>query len=288
MSNIDLHIHTNASDGTLSPKDLINLAIKKNMKAIAITDHDTISGLKEALEYSKNKNIEVIPGVEISCEDNNLNIHNIHILGLFINYKNKKLNLLLEKLKQSRIKQKKEIIKKLNKLDFDITFDELKKEVGDSFGRPHIAKILVKKGIFSNTQNVFEELIDEGKRAYVKQKQASIKEAINTIKNSKGISILAHPAIYGLNNYKKIINRFINLGGQGLEVNYPYDKVYTLSTKLTSKLNLEFRKIVKNKNLLISGGTDFHGGYGRPIEIGDYGINKKELQKLKESITLIK
>ena len=210
MFKIDLHMHTTASDGALSSKEIINLAIQKDMKAIAITDHNSISGIKEALEYSKDKDIEVVPGIEIRCKFEDC--PEVHIIGLFIDYKN-------------------------------------------------------------------EVLLD-----LLNQKNISIKQVIEIIKNTGGISILAHPGVY-LNKSEKIINEFILFGGQGIEVNYPYDKVYGLNRELSDLRNIGFKKIAKERNLLSSGGSDFHGS-GRDSEIGEQGINDEEFIKLKQNIQL--
>ena len=133
MKRIDLHVHTSASDGDLKPEELVDLAVRNNLSAIAITDHDTISGVKEAIKYSLDKNIKIIGGVELSCFDENFTSFDIHLLGLFIDLKNEDFNKFLNIQKEARKNQKKAIIEKLNKLGYKISFDELKKEVGDSF-----------------------------------------------------------------------------------------------------------------------------------------------------------
>jgi len=216
MKKIDLQIHTTASDGSLSPKEVIDLAIKKGMKAIAITDHDTLSGIPEALEYAKEKNIEVIPGVEISCHEKDYKVA-IDVLGLFIDYRNKELNRFLEKIR--------------------------------------------------------EEVVN------VPRKKASIKEAVDSIKTAGGIPILAHPGRYS-NESMKIMEKFIEDGGMGIEAYYPYDKILGLK----KDVNPIFKRITQEKNLLISGGSDFHD-FERGSEIGDAGIDEKEFDILKRSIS---
>ncbi|MBS3072632.1 PHP domain-containing protein [Candidatus Pacearchaeota archaeon] len=277
MKKIDLQIHTNFSDGVFSPKEIVDLAIKNKMKAIAITDHDTISGLKEAIEYSKDKNLEFVPGVEFSCHEE-FYTQTIDVLGLFINHKNEELNEFIKKCQGDRIKEKKEIIKKLNNLGYEITFDELLKESGDSLGRPVIGKILVSKypNEFSNVDDVFKKLIGEGKPAFVPRQKTSIKQAINIIKRSGGISILAHPGRYG-NFVFEIIGKFEKDGGNGMEVDYPYNKILGTGNEINDKL----RVVAKEKNLLISGGSDFHD-FERGSLIGDAGLTETEFDKLKD------
>ena len=123
MKKIDLHLHTTASDGTLSPKEIVDYAIKKDMKAIAITDHDSIAGVKEALEYSKDKKLIVVPGVEMGCDNSEFGDYEIHIVGLFIDYNNKELNKFLKQVENWSEEQKAQIIEKLNKLGYEISLE---------------------------------------------------------------------------------------------------------------------------------------------------------------------
>lgn len=285
MSKIDLHIHTTASDGEYSPKEVIELAIQKNMETIAITDHDTISGLNEALEYSKNKKIRVVKGVEIGCDEPKLELSDIHILGLFIDSKNKDLNDLLNWLGKNRLEQKKQIIQNLQDLGYNITFQELERETRDSFGRPHIAKILMRKyPRFKDVEQVFNELLANGKKAYVKQEKCNIKKVIETINLAGGISILAHPGIYS-DKTSLLLNKFVVEGGNGIEVYYPYYKIYDFSAEFSNKLFMHFKKIAESKNLLITGGSDFHR-ISRKSEIGDEGINEAEMKKILAHLSL--
>lgn len=210
MKKIDLHVHTNASfDGDFSPKQIINLALKKHLRIIAITDHNSLDGIDGALEYARNKKIKIIPGVEISCKGESLFWNDIHILGLFIDHKN----------------------------------------------------INLKKSLY---------------------RKPSVKGAIEVIRNSRGISILAHPGIY-LKKIDEVINKFIECGGDGLEINYPHEKLYGFSEEKSKFLREKLRKIVKEKNLLISGGSDFHGS-ARNIQIGECGLDEEDFEKLKGKI----
>ena len=277
MKKIDLQTHTTASDGILSPKQLVDLAIKKGMKAIAITDHDTIAGISEAINHALDKNIEIVPGVEISCREEEFK-PTIDVIGLFINYKNKELNNFLERFRNERINEKKEMIKKLNNLGYEITFNELIEESGDSIGRPTIARILIRKypEKFSSIEDVFSQLIGDGKKAFVSRKKSSMEEAINIIKTAGGIPILAHPGRY-FNNALKIIEKFVLLKGAGIEIDYPYEKLL----KLDFDLRPIFKKIAIEKGLFVSGGSDFHD-FERGVEIGESGIDEAEFLKLKQ------
>ena len=170
---IDLHIHTNKSDGVLSPEEVVDIAIEKGIKAIAITDHDVVDGVSEAIEHAKGKSIDIIPGIEIGCDESDNGFKEIHVIGLFVDYKNKDLIRFTEEIKNQRRNQKREMINKLNKLGYAISFDEVAKSVKGAFGRPHISKMLIKKypDQFSSIQEVFGKLVGVGKPAYVDRKK---------------------------------------------------------------------------------------------------------------------
>ena len=151
---IDLHIHTSASDGTYSPQEIVDLAKKQGLKAIAITDHDTIEGNKDAIEAGMKKGMEVIPGVEISVEWNK---KPVHILGYYINWKNEKLSMELQKLIKFREERNPQIIKKLNLLGLSISYDDVKMRAGEgTIGRPHFAQVLIEKGYVKNEDEAID------------------------------------------------------------------------------------------------------------------------------------
>lgn len=275
---IDLHIHTTASDGKLTPTELIDLAIKRGIKAIAITDHNNINGIEEAVKYSQGKNIEFIPGIEFSANQGELD-KEIHIVGLFIDYDNGGMIKLIERQREFGIIASKRIIKRLNELNYEITFEECVNEnKRETFGRPIIAQILMRKySQFKDRKQVFNELLGKEGKAFFKNESASIEEIINAVHASRGIVILAHPAY--LNNAEAVIKEFIKLRGDGLEVEYSYDSFGEEGQKLKEK----FRKIAEENNLIISGGTDFHEKTEK-ADLGDFGISELEYQKMKEYV----
>jgi 3',5'-nucleoside bisphosphate phosphatase len=282
---IDLHCHTLASDGESTAEDIVELAIKKGLKAIAITDHDSVGSLKIAIEFSKGKGIEVVPGIEVSCDDPLHRFDKIDMLGLFVDYNNKSLLKLIEHINKKRDENKRQIIKRLNNLGFEIDFDEVKKTVKGTFGRPHIAKFLLKKypDRFSSVRDVFDNYIGEGKEAFVETNdRASIKDAIKIIKEANGVSILAHPGIYPKEFSVELINSFIGLGGNGIETYYPYH-IICPDLKINETGNNEminfYRDIAKSKHILESGGGDHHGNY-RPT-LGALDIPYFVLERLK-------
>ncbi len=282
---VDLHLHTNASDGDLSSEGLVDLAISRGLKAMAITDHDTVDGIRTALDYSAKNDIEVIPGIEISCKEKERGFDEVHVLGLFIDSKNKSLLEMTQRIKQNRIEQKKQIIGKLNELGFDIDFSEVKDSVKFSFGRPHIAAVLLKNypDRFDSIQDVFDQYLKVGKPAYIGIREITrIADAIKIIKESGGIPILAHPGVFRQEDSLELIDYFLGLGGKGIETYYPYDKVYSISPEDSNKRINFYNKVAKEKNLLVSGGSDYHGSI-RPTDLGEIEIPYSVVEKLREA-----
>lgn len=279
---IDLHMHSTHSDGKLTPEELVDLAIEKQISAIAITDHEIISGNIKAQEYARSKNIEIVSGIEIGADDANLNLFDIHIVGLFVDSKNKELNDLINHCLKAREIQKKKIIEKLNELGYEITFKELQNEAGNlNYGRPHIARILMKKypNKFKDNNEIYDKLLANPNTAYIRQEKKTIKEVIDIIHNANGIAILAHPGFY--KNKKEVILKFLELNGDGIEVNYAYEN--DMSKEKAQKTRNEIKVIIKNKNIIISGGTDFHDPKIH-CEIGSFGIEKQEFELMKNYI----
>lgn len=255
-------MHTNASDGEFSPEKVVDKALRKGLRAIAITDHDTVDGIKRAEDHAKN--IEIVPGIEISCDEEKRGYKEVHMLGLLIDHKNKDLIKFCEDVKIIRINQKKEMIEKLQNLGYEINFEEVKNIVGSSFGRPHIAKILMEKypEEFFSIPDVFDKYLGVGKPAFVERKnKVDLKGGIDIVKKAKGIPILAHPGVYA-SDADEIIHIFKELGGEGIETYYPYHIVcpqLNIDEKENMKLIKNFQDLAKSLNLIESGGNDFHG-----------------------------
>ena len=218
MPKIDLHIHTNASDGKLSPKELVDWAIEKKVPAIAITDHNLVSGCNCAMEYVEGKDLEVVPGIEITTTPPE-GAKELHIVGLFIDLENEKILAISEKLKEYSINAAKEVIENLNDLGYKISFEELlEKSDGNYFGRPIMAEILMEKypDEFPEREKVFDELLGQNGKAFVKPRGLGVEESINIIHGAGGIAIVAHPWYLG-GNIEKILKNFSELGGDGIE-----------------------------------------------------------------------
>ena len=284
----DLKCHTVASDGENTPEQLVDIAIEKKLSAIAITDHDSLDSLEPAIKYSKGKNIEIVPGVELSCDDPLFNYDKIDVLGLLIDFRNKGLNDLMGHIKNKREENKKLIIEKLKNLGYEIKYEDVKKTVEGTFGRPHIAKYLFKKypNKFTSVKDVFDKLIGHGKKAYLDTKgRVSIKDGIKIIQNSGGVAILAHPGVYPKEDSVKLIDYFISNGGDGIETYYPYHIIcpdLNIDEKGNEELIRFYKKNAKSKKVLESGGNDHHGNYR--FTLGEVKIPESVLENLKRKI----
>jgi predicted metal-dependent phosphoesterase TrpH len=257
---VDLHIHTSVSDGSYSPKEIVDLAKEQGLKAIAITDHDTVGGNKEAVEAGTDRDLEVIPGVEISVEWNK---RPIHILGYYIDWENEKLASQLKDLIAFREERNPQIVKKLNLLGLKITYDEVKSVAGEgTVGRPHFAQVLVEKGYVKNEDQAFNKYLKSGASAYVGKKRLSPHEGIHLIKDAGGISVLAHPfTTDGLidGELEQFIRHFKEWGIEGIEALYPLH---------TARQTLQLQDLAKKHELLVTGGTDFHGKQKPQLRLG--------------------
>ncbi|MBN1217204.1 MAG: PHP domain-containing protein [Candidatus Lokiarchaeota archaeon] len=285
---IDLHLHSEASDGIDSPSYIIDLASEKKLKAIALTDHDTIDGIKEFLQYGEDKKIIVISGIEISIKhDLKRDIKDVHIIGLNIDHNANILNKKIKLQKEGRQNQKKEICKRLNEeFGYDISFEEVKNIAkSSSIGRPHIVDVLIKNNptkVKNKTKNELFKMISLGGKAYVDREfEFTLEESIELISNTGGIPILAHPGIYNVVNKKKFIQLCIQAGIKGIEIQYTYDKnrPYFGTNKAEwalKSLPEYFNKIANDYKLIKSGGSDYHGNK-KDIIIGEAKVPDKYL-----------
>lgn len=240
---IDLHLHTSASDGELSPYDLLFLCKEIGFSIIAIADHDTMRGFEEIKDVETD--IEIIPAIELSVREGD---RDVHLLGYYVNNKSEPLFEYLRIFREERIKRVYKIVENLKKIGIKIEAEEVFKESNNThaIGRPHIAKILVKKGYAENIDDAFEKYIGYSSPAYVPKYKISIREGIDIIIKSKGIPVLAHPGQYYDLEYFLFLKSY---GLKGVEVWHPDNQNYLEEL-------LEFAE--KNK-FLKTGGSDFHG-----------------------------
>ncbi|MDR2395702.1 MAG: PHP domain-containing protein [Endomicrobium sp.] len=256
---IDMHIHTNYSDGVFSPKEVVEYANKMNLLAISITDHDCVDGIDEALRAAKKCNIEVIPGIELSCQvETNLQKNEMHILGYFIDYKSQKLQNVLATFKQARYDRALTMLDKLKEHNIvlkDKSF--IQNAQNQSIGRLHFAKALVMEGFVGSVQEAFQRYLSYDKPAYVPKHYMSAIEAIELILSVGGLPIMAHPFHMHYND-KAVLKDLVDNGLAGMEVWH---------VKHTDSLVKKFLELAKEFNLLVTGGSDCHGPFKKDIPI---------------------
>lgn len=267
MPRLDLHTHTTASDGSLSPTGLVQRALSQNLTALAITDHDTLAGLAEGIYAGEKFGLRIIPGVELSVEVEN---GWIHLLGLGLDPANLLLPQKLADLRISRQERNVKIIERLNSLGFSITLKDIQSiSVYPTLGRGHIAQVLVAAGAVGSLNEAFERFLRKGAAAYFDRLRLTLPEACRLIHNSGGLAVWAHPGLSGdktepfLMKYKD----WIKAGLDGLESDY---------SEHSLKLRDRLRRIALANGSIYTGGSDFHGELKPNIEIGD-GPEKKPI-----------
>ncbi len=242
----DLHLHTAYSDGICTPRELIQRVKAADLSVISVTDHDTVSAIDDAIAIGEEHDVQVIPGVELSTVFGN---SEIHILGYFIDYHNKKLVDSLAAFREARLRRAVRIIGKLNQMNIPLSIESVLATVtGESVGRPHIANALVSGGHATSYQQAFNKYIGDGRPAYEKKDSFTPEETVKLITRAGGLSFLAHP---GRSVSDATLLELIRAGLDGIEVVHPSH---------TPDLVTYYRGIVNEYCLLESGGSDFHGG----------------------------
>ncbi len=284
MNIVDLHVHSNKSDGSLSPTQLVDYAVEKGLSAFALTDHDTTDGIEEALNVAKGKNIEVIPGIEFSTEYEG---QDIHIVGLYIDYKSDFFKRRLVNFVNGRMIRNKEMCRRLTEHGIPVTYEEMLAEFPDCvITRSHYARFMLNHGYVKSLKEAFERYIGDNRPCFVPRKKITPMRAVEIILKAGGFPILAHPLLYhmGKSRLEKLVALLKDMGLQGLEAVYC---TYTASDER------EMRALAAKYDLCISGGSDFHGsakpgldlatGYGKlfiPQEILDKINERRNWMKM--------
>lgn len=271
---IDLHTHTKFSDGEYTPEKCIDLAMSKGINALAITDHDTADGLEVAEEYAKGKDILLIPGIELEAD---VPKGQMHILGLFIDYKNAYFVKKLEEIKNTRCSRNEKFIEEFNRMGFEITLDELKAvSSGNTIGKPHFAKVFMKKGYIQNKQEMFDKYFNQPPLSQFKKSTKTPREVIDLIKRANGMAVLAHPQFLKLND-DDLVAKIKELKWYGL------DGMECYHSKQTKEEMNKYNKMAKALNLVVTKGTDFHGPNVKPeTELGTGNNNNLIIGEEKE------
>jgi predicted metal-dependent phosphoesterase TrpH len=282
MSRIDLHLHTTHSDGSFSPAAVLEFGKAAGVTALAITDHDIVTAIPEALEAGSRLGIEIVPGVEISSRYGE---SELHILGYCINWRQERLNKRLKTLRESRHRRNPQIIEKLNGLGVDITYDEVQALAGtESVGRPHIARVLMNKRIVTSAKEAFDRYLADGRPAFVPRQLPEPAEAVAWIREAGGIAVLAHPTWVKetSDGLRRLVERLKTAGLGGIEVHYS-----THNAKQTS----EYLSLAQQFDLLVTGGSDFHGLTKPDIHVGtgrgDLKVAQALLDPLKKAASAL-
>ncbi len=276
METIDLHVHSTKSDGSCTPSELVSNAISKGLSAFALTDHDTIAGIEEAIEAAKGLPLEVIPGIEFSTEYEG---RDIHMLGLFIDYKNPHFIQYLQQFQDSRTLRNQKMCAKLREYNIDITYEDLMNFFPNAvITRAHYAQYLLHHNYVKSLAEAFDRYVGDYAPCFLPREKVSPIEAIDIIKQAGGIPVLAHPVLYHFSDRKleTLVKELSEHGLVGIEAVY--------STYATAE-EREMRHLGSKYNLLISGGSDFHGNAKPNLQLGTgYGklfIPYEILEKLK-------
>ena len=256
---VDLHVHSNRSDGTLSPTELVDYAIKKGLNAIALTDHDTIDGLEEAMEHAAGTTLEIIPGIELSTDERG---QEVHVVGLFINPKNEAFQEYLKEFVESRTLRNQKMCQKFSELGIDLPYEALCERFPDSIlTRAHYARYLMEHGHVKSIKEAFDRYLGDRCPCYVPREKITPRKAVDLILTAEGLPILAHPILYRMSDARldALTADLKSAGLVGIEAIY---STYTPSEER------QVRRLAAKYELLISGGSDFHGANKPGLDIG--------------------
>lgn len=278
---VDMHSHTINSDGTYTVEELVELAKNKGLKVIAITDHDTVDGLLDEKKINileKEYDIKIIRGIEMSC---NLNGKDVHILGYFLNLQDKDFLNELKNISKIRDERNEKIIKKLEKINLPVTMKDLDQVVkGNIISKAHFAEVMIKKGYVNSKAEAFQNYLGKNGLAFVEKKDYQPEKAVMLLNKNGAFISLAHPKYISesVEEIEKLIKRLIPLGLKGIEINY-----YSFN-KNDKEM---YKKLADKFNLLITGGSDFHGGNRVEVSLGQTGLNEEEYENLKKNLNLM-
>ncbi len=265
MNAIDLHTHSNKSDGSMTPAELIRYAAEKHLSAIALTDHDTIEGLAEAIDTAERLRAEtgsaprVIPGIEFSTEYNG---HDIHIVGLFIPYEDPVFSTRIHAFVEARDIRNRKMCAKLTEHGMPVTLEELTAAYPDAvITRAHYARFLLEHGYTRSMKEAFDRYIGDHGPCFVPREKITPAEAVQMIREVGGVAVLAHPILYGFSDdtLRNLVRELKEAGLAGIET------VYSTYTQADER---QIRSIARDYDLAISGGSDFHGSNKPDIDLG--------------------
>ncbi len=262
---IDLHIHSTASDGSLTPPEIIDMASRIGLEAISITDHDTSEGARQALQSFIPAHLKFITGIEMSAAGpKGFQIKGgLHILGYGIDPEDGSLVQMMNKLREIRENRTIRIIEKLNGLGLALTLEQVEAEVGKgTAGRPHVAKAMIRAGLARDINDAFDRYLADERPAYVGKERVSCRQAFDLIHGAGGLPVLAHPYLIERGDMaalKKLVGQLCDMGLKGLEAYYPQH---------TPEATAQYLELADHYHLLVTGGSDFHGEVTPDIQMG--------------------
>lgn len=277
MITYDLHVHTTASDGLFTPSQVIEKAVRAGLKGIAITDHDTVDGIAEAIGCAAQyPGFVVVPGIELNT---NQDQQSVHVLGYGMDFTSYRFVEKLGQMRQWREERAQAIVQKLKCLGYSIEYDEVQHQAQGAIGRPHIARVLAKKNLVPSANWAFGHLLTRGKPAYVPRHPFTPIDATNLIHEFHGIAVLAHP---GLIHHQNLVTDLLDRHPacfEGIEVYYPAHEPYQVE---------KYRAMAETRGLLMTGGSDFHGeGTSEHApNIGFRGINDELYSVFQKEINI--
>ncbi|MBP3569617.1 MAG: PHP domain-containing protein [Lachnospiraceae bacterium] len=284
MKYIDLHVHSTASDGTLTPSEVVDHAIEVGLSAFALTDHDTLRGVAEAKERAawhkaQGHPVEVYPGVEISAAYKN---RDIHILGLLVDETNEILDRALTSFLENRNRRNDKMLEKFAEHGIELTMQDLTEDApGSVITRAHFARALMKKRIVTSVQEAFEKYVGDDGPCYVAREYMPPEQAISIIKKAGGVPVLAHPLLYKLphDELYSLVERLKNAGLKGIEVYYSNNR---------GQDEVNVKALANHFGLIATGGSDFHGAAKPAIELGSGKGNLKIPYSVLENVIAAK
>jgi len=278
---VDLHVHTTASDGTESPSVVVAKAKQLELAAVAITDHDTTGGVAEGVEAGNRLGVEVIPGVEISCLWHG---HRVHLLGYYLNVEDRRLTELLEWMRRGRETRLDRMLDNLAKLGIRIQREEVEAEAGgEALGRPHLARVMVKRGFVASMEEAFSRYLARGRPGYADRPRPTIRDGIRVILGAGGLPVLAHPLVVEA-PLETMLEELRGMGMEGVEYYYPYEyeagRPASWYASIQERLE-RLRQLAKRHSLVMTGGSDYHGASSGKAELGCCHVPYSALQALR-------
>ncbi len=266
----DLHLHTTASDGTLAPRELVRAAKASGLRAFAVTDHDTVEGIPEATEEASALGIELVPGVEVSA---NFGDAPVHVLGLFIEHREPWLAKFFAEARDRRVERVHEMVKKLRRLGIDIDAGSVfARSSHGTIGRPHVAEVLVARGVVRTMSEAFERFLGQDGPAYVGYEKVTLRDAVDLIRRAGGVASLAHPVLL---RDDSLIPRMVDDALQAIEV---FHKDHT------PEKAAEYDALASELGLLQTGGSDFHRSEdGEPPRLGCRELTEEAFERVRAS-----